>query len=87
MLQGGSAGCMSQANARFACANAATLRSLAERSSLLQTMLDNTGSGLAAVEANGQLIAYNNQFVELVCQLRLESGPVSNLLTKGEPDE
>ena len=72
---------------RFACANAAALRSLAARSSLLQTTLDNTGTGLAAVEANGELIAYNKQFVDLVRQLKLKSGPASNLLTAGEPDE
>ena len=72
---------------RFACANAATLRSLAERSSLLQTTLDNIGSGLAAVEADGSLIAYNKQFVDMVCHLKLESGPVSSLLTAGDPDD
>ena len=72
---------------RFARANAATRRSLAERSGLLQTTLDNSGSGLAALDANGKLIAYNQQFGELVCQLNSQIGPVALRLTSADIDE
>jgi signal transduction histidine kinase len=72
---------------RFACANAATQRSLAERGGLLQTTLDNIGSGLAALDANGKLIAYNPLLRELVCKLSMQIGPVALRLTSGDIDE
>ena len=52
---------------RFACSNAATQRSLAERSGLLQTTIDNIGAGLAALDNEGKLIAHNKRFGDLVC--------------------
>lgn len=72
---------------RFACANAATQRSLAERSGLLQTTLDNIGSGLCALDANGNLIAYNRRFCEMICQLSPQIGPIALRLTSGDIDE
>lgn len=72
---------------RFACANATTQRILAQRSGLLQTTLDNTGSGLAALDANGELIAFNKKFVELGCILMPSPGPAAVRLTPGGADE
>ncbi len=62
---------------RFACANAANRRSLAEWGSLLQTTLDNTGSGVAAVDASGNLIAFNQRLGEMLNQLGADHmGPI-----------
>ena len=47
---------------RYAIANAKSLRALAEQSSLLETTLENTGAGIAALTANGEVIASNRQF-------------------------
>ena len=71
---------------RYACANAANRRSLAEWGSLLQTTLDNTGSGLAAVDASGQLVAYNQRLSELIGQISPQIGPVAIPLTSGDED-
>ncbi len=62
---------------RFACANAANRRSLAEWGSLLQTTLDNTGSGVAAVDASGNLVAFNQRLGEMLSQLGHQMGPVA----------
>ena len=72
---------------RFACANAATQRCLAERSGLLQTTLDNIGFGLAALDANGKLVAYNQRLREFVCKLSMHIGPVALRLKFGDIDE
>ena len=59
---------------RYACANAANRRSLAEWGSLLQTTLDNTGSGVAAVDAAGNLVAVNQRLSEMLSQLGIPYG-------------
>ena len=71
---------------RYACANAANRRSLAEWGSLLQTTLDNTGSGVAAVDASGQLVAYNQRLSELISQISPQIGPVAIQLASGDKD-
>ncbi len=69
---------------RYACANAANRRSLAEWGSLLQTTLDNTGAGVAAVDAAGNLVAFNQRLGEMLNQLGPQMGPV--VLQSDAPD-
>ncbi len=47
---------------RYAIANAKSLRALAEQTSLLETTLEHTGAGIAALTASGEVIASNWQF-------------------------
>ena len=72
---------------RFACANAANQRSLAEQSGFLQTTLDNSGSGLAALDADENLVAYNQRFCEQVQQIGLQIGPIGLRLASGDTEK
>jgi len=47
---------------RYALANAASMKALAEKTGLLETTLENTGAGIAAFDTNGALIMSNNLF-------------------------
>lgn len=54
---------------RFAYAAAQSQKSLAEQSALLQATLDNTGSGIAAIDAKKNLVACNRLFNEFMMAL------------------
>lgn len=56
---------------RYAMAAAAARRALLDRSMLLRMTLDNTGSGIAALDRSMRLIAWNSRFLEM---LGLETG-------------
>lgn len=51
---------------RFARAQAEARRSLTQQSNLLQATLENTGTGIAALDASGGLIACNNRFEKIM---------------------
>ncbi len=54
---------------RYALANAKAMQVLAERTSLLETTLENTGAGIAALDDQGKIVASNQLFHEMTEQL------------------
>lgn len=78
---------LAERSIRFACANATAQRALGEQSALLQTTLDNTGSAIAAIDANGDMIACNQRLRELLGQLTALGKPGgAELLLADAPD-
>ena len=76
---------------RYAISAARAREALLEKSVLLQTTLDNTGSGIAAFDRSMRLIAWNDRFLKMLGQEKgLEhldgfagqAGPEINLLSK-----
>lgn len=55
---------------RYALANAASMKALAEKTGFLETTLENTGAGIAAFDVSGALIMSNHLFSEFI--LRFE---------------
>ena len=51
---------------RYAIANTASMQALAEKTGLLETTLENTGAGIAAFDAGGELIMSNHLFGEFI---------------------
>lgn len=51
---------------RYAIANTASMQALAEKTGLLETTLENTGAGIAAFDACGDLIMSNHLFGEFI---------------------
>ena len=72
---------------RFARASAAAQRALAEQSGLLQATLDNTGSAIAALDAQGRMIACNHRLRGLVASLTTLSKPNGAQLSLAAGDE
>ncbi|UCH72778.1 MAG: PAS-domain containing protein [Rhodospirillales bacterium] len=56
---------------RYAVSAAQARKALLEKSVLLRTTLDNTGTGIAAFDQRGRLVAWNRRFLEM---LGLEKG-------------
>ncbi len=61
---------------RYAINQARGRRFLMERTALLQATLDNTGAGIAAIDASGRLVTWNDRFVEVLDRLVREAGSV-----------
>ena len=53
---------------RYSIAHANALQALAEKTSFLETTLDNTGAGIAAFDARGNLATANHKFQDFVAQ-------------------
>ena len=51
---------------RYAVSAAQARKALLEKSVLLRTTLDNTGSGIAAFDASNRLVAWNGRFLEML---------------------
>jgi len=56
---------------RYAIANAASMKALAEKTGFLEATLENTGAGIAAFDVNGSLIMSNHLFSKF---LKISSG-------------
>lgn len=56
---------------RYSISQAEGRRVLWEKTMLLQATLDNTNAGIAAVDADGALVSWNDKFVELLMKLSM----------------
>ena len=68
---------------RYSVIQARNRREIAEQASLLKATLENTGAAIAAVDADGRLIAWNDRFVHFLSRVAKSGGAVG---TAG-PDE
>lgn len=72
---------------RYSIAHASALRSLAEKTSILQTTLDNTGAAIAAFDADGTLATSNQKFREFMQQFDAAEGAELAMLSEYLPTD